>query len=275
MKTGFPFLLCRRRHKESLDHYRFEPRHLGSCWVLSLLFVLFFAGRVFAVGVNTEFNMANKLYAEGKFAAAAATYDRILHSGAVSPALWFNYGNAEYKLGHAGRAIAAYRRAELLAPRDDEVRANLAFVRKQVVGPTLRESWWENWLGNLTLNEWAVLAAGAFWLTFILHAARQLRPAWRSRLRGLTVAVVVVTLLSCAGLGAAATIHFTRQTAVVIASEATARSGPFSEAQDAFKVHDGAELAVLNRRGDWLQVSGGAGQIGWLPAKQVEVLPGA
>ena len=155
------------------------------------------------------------------------------------------------------------------------MRANLDFVRKQVEGPTVRETWWEGWLGALTLNEWAVLAASAFWLTFLLFAARQIRPAWRSRLRGLTIGIVMITILSCVGLGATTAIHFAQQTAVVVEPEATARSGPFTEAQDAFKVHDGAELAVLNRRENWLQVSDGAGNIGWLPAGQVEILPGA
>jgi len=274
---------CRRRRKESPAHcrlpitdYRFKPRYLGPYWCFWTLLVVFvFAGRVFAADVNAEFNAANRLYAEGKFAAAAGAYEKILQTGAVSPALWFNCGNAAYKLGQMGRAIAAYRRAELLAPRDDEVRANLDFVRKQVEGPTLRESRWEDWLGTLTLNEWALLAAVTFWLTFILFAVRQLRSAWRSRLRSLTAAAVALTILSGAGLGAATAIHFSQPTAVVVAAEATARSGPFTEAQDAFKVHDGAELAVLNRRDNWLQVSDGAGRIGWLSSKQVELLPGA
>jgi len=282
MKNRFLFLFCRRRRKESQNHCRlpiadcrFEPRHLGSYCTLSLLLGLVFAGRVFAVDVNSEFNLANKLYAEGKFAAAAAAYEKILQSGAVSPALWFNFGNAEFKTGNLGKAIAAYRRAELLAPRDDEVRANLGFVRNQVTGPTLRKSRWEDWLDTLSLNEWTTLAAGAFWLTFILFAVGQIRPAWRPRLRGLTSGVIVLAILSCAGLGAATAIHFTKQTAVVIAAEATARSGPFTEAQDAFQVHDGAELAALDRRDNWLQVADGSGRIGWLPAKQVEILPGA
>jgi tetratricopeptide (TPR) repeat protein len=239
------------------------------------LTVLLFAGRVVDAGVAPEFDAANKLYAEGKFAASAAAYEKILQSGAVSPALWFNYGNAEFKLGQPGRAIVAYRRAELLAPRDADVRANLDFARKQVEGPTLRESHWENWLGTLTLNEWTVLAAGAFWLTFILFTARQIRPAWRSRLRGLTAGVVILMILSCAGLGAATAVHFAKQTAVVIESDATVCSGPFDEAQSVFKTHNGAELAVIDRRGDWLQVADGSGRIGWLPIKQVEILPGA
>jgi tetratricopeptide (TPR) repeat protein len=240
--------------------------------------VLMVAGKLFAADVSADFNAANKLYAEGKFNAAAAAYQAILQTGAVSPALWFNYGNAEFKLGQPGRAIAAYRRAELLAPRDDEVRANLDFVRNQVTGPTLRGSGWPRLtggLGILTLNEWTTLAAVTFWLTFVLLALRQMQPAWRPRLRRLTSGIVVLTILSCSALGAAATIHFSKPVAVVIAAEATARSGPFAEAQDAFKAQNGAELPVLNRRDNWWQVTDGSGRIGWLPAKQVDVLPGA
>jgi hypothetical protein len=166
----------------------------------------------------------------------------------------------------------------LLAPRDDEVRANLDFVRTQVAGSALRGSGWSRiagGLGILTLNEWTTLAAVAFWLTFILLALRQMQPAWRPRLRRLTSGIVVLTILSCGALGAAATIHFSKPVAVVIAAEAMARSGPFAEAQDAFKAQNGAELPVLNRRDNWLQVADGSGRIGWLPAQQVEVLPGA
>jgi tetratricopeptide (TPR) repeat protein len=252
-----------------------EPTHVGCYKLFVLLFVLLFAGNLFAADVTADFNAANKLYAEGKFGPAAAVYEKMLQSGAVSPALWFNYGNAEFKLGQPGRAIAAYRRAELLAPRDAEVRANLEFVRNQVAGPTLRQSRWQDWLGTLSLNEWTMLAAVAFWLAFILLALRQIRPVWRLRLRGLTSGIIMLTILSCAGLGAAATIHYSKPSAVVIAEEAIARSGPFAEAQDAFKVQNGSELAVLDRRNNWVQVADGSGRIGWLPVKQVEILPGA
>ena len=70
-------------------------------------------------------------------------------------------------------------------------------------------------------------------------------------------------------------MHFSKPVAVVLEAEATARSGPFAEAQDAFRAQNGAELSVLDRRDNWYQVADGSGHIGWLPAKQVEVLPGA
>lgn len=234
-----------------------------------------FAGSALAAGGPDDFSAANKWYAEGKFAEAAAGYEKILQAGRVSPALYFNYANAEFKSGNPGRAIAAYRRAAELAPRDAEVRANLEFARNQVSGPTRRESRWENGLGTLTLNEWTGVTMVAFWLMFALLAARQLRPALKPALRGLTLGAVVVTLLAGACLAVDTTLHFSRQTAVIVMPDATARSGPFDDAQSAFTVHNGAELGVLDRRNDWLQVTDGSGRIGWLPQRQVEILPGS
>jgi tetratricopeptide (TPR) repeat protein len=236
---------------------------------------LIFAANVYAADITADFSAANRLYAEGKFAAAAAGYEKILQTGAQSDALLFNYGNAEFKSGHPGEAIAAYRRAALLSPRDTEVRANLAFVRSQVQGATLRERRWQNWLGQLTLNEWTLLAALALWLTFILLAVRQIRPALGSKLKSATSLFAALTVLSGGALGLQAAEHFSKQTAVVVTPGATARSGPFNEAQTEFTARDGAELVVLDRHGDWLQVIDGEGKIGWLAAKQVTVLPGA
>ncbi|HEX3856326.1 MAG TPA: tetratricopeptide repeat protein [Verrucomicrobiae bacterium] len=251
----------------------------------AILFVVVCAGKILAADIISEkrltadaendFHAANRLYAEGKFSDAANLYEIILQHGAASPNLLFNYGNAEFKSGNLGKAIAAFRRAELLAPRDSEIRANLTFARNQVQGATVRESFWQNWLENFSLNEWTIFAAIAFWLTFILLAAKQLNPALAPRLKSATWIFAMLTIFCGTILSVKAANHFSRQTAVVISAEATARSGPFDDAQNAFTARDGAELSVLDRRDDWVQVADGSGKIGWLPTKQVEILPGA
>jgi len=241
----------------------------------TLAVLLAFTSNLRAADVESDFAAANKLYAEGKFSDAAKTYESILQSGGQSPALLFNYANAEFKAGNLGRAIAAYRQAGLLTPRDAEIRANLQFVRNQVQGSSVGERRWQEWLGQLTLNEWTLLAAGAFWLTLILLALRQIRPALGAKLKGVTALVAGLTVLSGAALAWQVANHFSRQTAVVVLPEVTARSGPFDEGQSAFTVHDGAELAVMGRHGDWLQVNDGEGKIGWLKTTQINVLPGA
>jgi tetratricopeptide (TPR) repeat protein len=238
------------------------------------LFALLFAGNIFAADFNSDFSAANQFYAEGKFVDAANAYEKILQAGANSANLFFNYGNAEFKSGNLGKAIAAFRRAELLAPRDSEIRANLNFVRNQVQGSTVRESRWENWVGNFSLNEWAIFAAILFWLTFILLAARQIRPTLAPKFSGAIFALILLTILCAVILCVQASNHFSNQTAIAI-SASTARSGPFDDAQNAFAIHDGAEFSVLDHYDDWVQIADDAGKTGWLQTKQIEILPGA
>ncbi len=238
------------------------------------LFAVIFAANLFAADLTADFSAANKLYAEGKFVDAARAYQKILDTGEQSPALIFNFANAEFKSGRLGGAIANYRWAEQLAPHDSDIRANLAFVRGQVQGATAPEKTWRSWLGQFSVNEWTVLAALALWFTFLLLAAGQLKPAVAARLKSVTWTFAALTIFFGAIAGVQAADHFS-PVAVVTMDGAVARSGPFDEAQSAFTLHDGAELPVLARHEDWVEVNVGNGKTGWLPLKQVAVLPGA
>src|SRR5580658_1333708 len=117
--------------------------------ILSAVFLC--AGTLLASDVTASFSDANQFFAAGKFPQAAKSYETILNSGAVSPNLLFNYGDAEFKSGNLGRAIAAFRRAALLAPRDADVRANLEFARNQVQGASFSQGRPEALLGALAL----------------------------------------------------------------------------------------------------------------------------
>jgi tetratricopeptide (TPR) repeat protein len=236
---------------------------------LALLLAVLFPALSRAEISTTAFESANKLYEEGKFAEAAAAYEKLAQSGQTSAALYFNLGNALFKSGRIGRAIAAYRQAGQITPRDPDVRANLQFARNQIEGPTLSPSRWQRWLGRLTLNEWTLLATGAAWLWLLLLAVLQWLPGLRPALRGYVLTLAIAAGLLCGCLAAALyETRFTR-TAIVITGEAIVRHGPLAESQSAFTAHDGAELRVLDQKDEWLEVSAGARRIGWLRRDQV------
>jgi tetratricopeptide (TPR) repeat protein len=217
------------------------------------------------------FDSANKLYEEGKFTDAASAYEKLARSGETSAALYFNLGNAFFKSGQTGRAVAAYRTAEQITPRDPDLRANLQFARNQTTGPTLPPGRWQRWLGRLTLNEWTLLAAGAVWLWLLLLAALQWRPALKPALRMYVFSLAILAGLSCACV--AATLRETRftRTAIVVTRDVVVRYGPLAESPTAFTVHDGAELRVLDQKDEWLQVTAGPRRIGWLRRDQTLV----
>ncbi len=231
------------------------------------------AGLLPATSVEGAFDAANQLYEQGKYAEAAGAYERLVQAGSVSPVLYFNLGNARFKSSQIGRAIAAYRQAAQLTPRDPDVRANLQFARNRVQGTTVRASRWARGLGMLSLDEWTELAVAAVWLTFLLLAAMQLRPNLRRPLRSYTAVCGGAAVILGACLGCALTNHRTVDIAIVTRGDATVRNGPLEESKDAFTAHDGAELRVLDRKDEWLQVTDGARSIGWLRREQALVVP--
>jgi tetratricopeptide (TPR) repeat protein len=239
--------------------------------LLAAVVIALFPAQSPAAVSAAAFDSANKLYEEGKFAEAASAYETMTKSGQVSAALYFNLGNAFFKSGQIGRAIATYRQAEQLTPRDPDLRANLQFARNQTPSPTLLPARWQRWLGRLTLNEWTLLAAGAVWLWLLLLVVLQWRPALKPALRGYALSLAILAGFLCAC--AAVTLRETRfvRTAIVITGEAVVRYGPLAESPTAFTVHDGAELRVLDQKDEWLQVTTDPRRVGWLRRDQVVI----
>lgn len=238
-----------------------------------VLFLFITTARLQAAGPEAAFEQGNKLYEEGKYAQAAASYDQALQTGKVSAALLFNRGNALFKLGQTGRAIASYLQAEKISPRDSDLRANLQFARTLARGGTsYRAERWHAWLGSLTLNEWTLLTTATLWVLFVFLALGEWRPELRRTLRNYTVAAAFAVLFSGVCLAGVIDDDYFTKSAVVITGEAEVRNGPLEESQTVYKVRDGAELTVLDQKDGWYQVVDGAQRVGWLRQEQVLLL---
>jgi len=227
------------------------------------------------------FDAANKLYEQGNYPAAAAAYEHLIQSGQRSETLYFNLGDAWFKAGQLGRAIAAWRQAEFLSPRDPALRFNLQFTRKKVSGSEAAVGTaWSRVLRTLTLNEWTRLTSGALWVWFVLLALREVRPVWRVALSGYTATAGGAALLLAGCVAAAAHLELKSTSAVVTVPEAIVRSGPLEEAKVLYHFRDGVEVDVLDeihlatdgQNQTWLQVRDTANHTGWVKNDQVVVL---
>jgi tetratricopeptide (TPR) repeat protein len=251
-----------RREGQRLARRRSLSRFISMVTFVGL--ISFFSAQAQAQSPDATFDLANRLYEQGKFSEAAAGYQQLVQSGRVSEALYFNWGNALFKSGHIGQAIAAYEKGEQLAPRDPDLRANLQFARNQVQGPTLIPDKLETWLGRLSLNEWTWSAVAAFWGWLLLLTFGQLRPVYKPALKPflLWLGVAAVCVLGC--FGAALYFDCGVSRALVIAPETTARQAPLDESQPAFTLHDGAQVEVLDQKDQWLQVQVDQRRTGWV-----------
>jgi len=247
---------------------------MNFCRIALMLVIIFGALRSFASSaVETQFDAANKLYAQNQFSEAAAAYEQVITNGTVSPVLYFNLGNAHFKAGQIGQAIAAYRQAERLTPRDPDVRANLRFAQNRVQGPTLKSTAGQRWLGTLSLNEWTLLGSAGIWLTLSLLIARQIKPTLVPALKNWTWLSATGTVVLFICLALAMPQNSADRVAIVTVAEVTVRNSPLEEAPSAFTAHDGAELRVLDHKDEWVQVTDDAQRFGWVKRSAVNWSP--
>jgi len=216
---------------------------------------------------------ALQLYEAEDYDAAIDAFREVLAAGVNDPRVHYNLGNAYFKAGRLGFAIWNYRKALEMAPRDEDIRANLEYARflalDSIEENARTDTRVRDWLDRVTARE-VLLAASALWILAALALIAWQLGGGRGRLlrrigSGLLVAWAAVMVL------AAVVDHRARNRseAVVLAREATVRNGPGETFDTAFVLHEGAEAVVEGERGRWTEISLPGELRGWIDSDQI------
>jgi len=224
------------------------------------------------------FTEGNRLYQSEDYAGAIEVYERILEEGYESGVVYYNLGNAYFKLGRLGPAILHYERARRLMPRDGDVRANLDLARSLTTDditplptflPFAAVRWWVDLLPMTTLR---LTVAGAYVMTLaaltvivVRRDTSLARWAWRGAIAAGTVEVVlgINLVVREAGIGRP-------EEAVVLAEAVSVQSAPSDDPElQLFTIHEGTKVRLDRADDRWAEVVLADGRVGWVP---VEVL---
>jgi len=216
------------------------------------------------------FAKANQAYAEGRFGAAAAHYESLINSGTWNANLFYDLGNAQYRLGDFGQAILNYERALALEPRHPEAEANLQLARDEARALELRRDRIEHYASFGTVKQYTIAAVIAFWFAVFLAAhlffARR-RPGGRIALIALSLIVGAASIFAIVTLE-----NGTRGNAlaVVTGKQVQARFATADTAKAILLLPAGSEVKILSERGGWLYVALPNDQRGWIPTNSAE-----
>ena len=229
------------------------------------------------------FREANDLAARDPDAArelyrkAALRFERIVREGGVENGrLYYNIGNAYFRMNDLGRAILNYRRAELYVPNDSNLQQNLRYARARRLDRVeeaqrtrvLKTLFF--WHYDLSTRTRAILFAAFFLGLWALAAAHLF--ARRAFLRW-GIGTCAAVALSCLGsLTAEAASRQLSREGVVVAPEVVARKGDSESFDPSFTepLHAGTEFRLAEEREAWIHVELVDGRRCWLPAKAVE-----
>ncbi len=261
--------LARRARTWIADASRFAA-------VLLILATLAFSPSAAAAPAAIESSFAHgvELYSQGQYDGALEVFRGILASGIDDPAVHYNLGNAAFKSGRLGEAIYHYRRAHALAPRDEDVTANLEYARFLAVDATEDQAARtdrraESWADRFTSEEILRFAPAFALLAGLIGAASQLVRRGAPAARRGALACVGLWALCVASAALVGAWSARAPEAVVLAEQADVRSGPGPTFATAFVLHQGAEVTVEGESGEWIEISLPGDLRGWIDARQV------
>ena len=228
---------------------------------------------------------ANQFYEEGQYAQAVQAYQQLVEQGYADSALFYNLGNATYKLGDYGGAILNYRRAQRLAPRDADIQANLDLARSRAVDQfevteargTLTQLG-ETMQGVFTHDQLAMGALG-LWILFVvlllLFGTAKAGGAWRRVLKYAMSAAAVVLVAGVLALGVYSHADHAQSEGVIVVAQVEVTSGPGEQYVTEFTLHSGTEVDLVETRGSWVRLIAAGGELeGWVPVSAVEPVSG-
>lgn len=208
------------------------------------------------------FFRANQAYKEGHFQKAIDGYSQLIQSGRETGHLFYNLGNAYFRLNQLGRTIANYERARLLIPRDPDLNFNLRYARDRTRDaiPASRGliSTTFFWLDSLNLDElfWGFAILNLlFWA--ILVARLFLRAEWTYYL---SLVVLILWLMAGTSFGVKWYQLGTDDRAVILEHEVNVLAGPDIQDTVLFKLHEGTIVRQERSEDGWSLV--------WLPDKK-------
>ncbi len=243
------------------------------------IFVLLFA--VSSSAQNNElFERGVQFYKSEKYQEAITAWSSVLENGKHSASLYFNLGNAHYKLNNIGPSVFYYEKALQLAPNDNDIKTNLAFAENaridaiEALPKTVFAKWYERVSGVFTFDGWAVAAvvcAISFTLLFLLYYFSVSERRKRMLFAGSMFSVILfifVLVLAFKTYGA----HVNDTPAIIFAESTEVRSGPSMGGDVAFVLHEGTKVQIIDRDEDWVRIALVDGKDGWMPAADLKQL---
>lgn len=229
---------------------------------------------------ETLFEQANTLYNDGNYVEAIDRYKSILNNGEHSAALYFNLGNAYYKLNNIAPSIYYYEKALQLAPNDKDILNNIAFARNMTIDEidTIPEVGFSKFVNNLTnvmsFDAWAKIAVGLVIVFVILFLSYYFSYATLKKRIAFVVSLAAISL-ACVSLVLAFhkyNLEKNDKPAIVFAKEAQIKSEPNLRSAEAFKLHEGTKVQVLDTVNNWKKIKLADGKTGWIVSDDIKAL---
>jgi len=249
--------------------------------IRGLYLLLLLALPLFSLGddkVNAIFDRANQLYAKAHYPEAVQVYQQLLNQGYQSPKVYFNIGNAYYKMDDMPSAILYYEKAHKLAPNDEDININIQFANLKIADKIEPQPeffvnrWWHNFILSLPVNKLASFGVLFFIIGFgllIWYLFTRSYIVKKATFYAGTIAIVAGVVFIFMANRQVSYFDGHHQ-AVVFSNSVTVKGSPDLNSKPLFVIHEGTKVNIDQVSENWIEIELPNGNTGWITIDNVK-----
>lgn len=230
--------------------------------------------------IDDIMNKAGQYYRDNNYTAAISEYEKLLSEGYEGASLYYNLGNAYYRMGKLGYAILYYEKAYRISPNDEDIRHNLALANSRTIDKidALPEffifEWWESFLALFTLKTWILLSIIFYFLMLFALAGYflvgHIIPQRITFFSG--TAVIIFLLITISVVAIKLNREEKRLEAVIVENSVVVKLAPNEKGKVGFIVHEGLKILIEDEIDNWNRVRLADGKVGWVDKTQLRII---
>lgn len=245
-----------------------------------ILLVLFIFNSFANADVNSEMQKANELYKNNQYQLAIDEYNKLISQGYEGASIYYNLGNAHYRLGKVGYAILYYEKALKISPADEDAKHNLAIAKLNIKDKVdeLPQFFifniWEGLLASFSVSGWTYFVYVVYILLllcviayFFSRSSTQQRLSFFSGV-GLSALLILLIILLTVKINK----EYNIKNGIIVENVITVKSSPDNSSKDEFVVHEGLKVRLEDKIDDWVKIRLADGKIGWISEKSIGVI---
>ncbi|MDB5008770.1 MAG: Tetratricopeptide repeat protein [Mucilaginibacter sp.] len=223
------------------------------------------------------FVKGNDYYAKAQYKEALNTYHKILDEGYQSSVVYFNMGNASYKLEDIPSALLYYEKAHKLNPADDDINFNIRFANLKTVDKIdavpefFLARWWRMFILSFSVGTLSILSIVFVLVGSVLLILYFFADAVLIKKTSFYAAVTLFFLgiLTIFIAGKQVNYFEDHRQAIVFSSSVNVKSGPGEHLNTLFVLHEGTKVNALESSNGWEKIRLANGNEGWIKVADV------
>tara|TARA_A100000164_G_scaffold6498_1_gene5697 strand:- start:998 stop:1789 length:792 start_codon:yes stop_codon:yes gene_type:complete len=231
--------------------------------------------------VNEKFLEANNLYNDSKYEQSIQVYLQILDSGVHSPELYFNIGNAYYRINDIANCILNYEKSLKLDSSGNEVINNLNMVKNAliddiaVVPPSFIDKQLNKISNLLDYSSWGtalILLSFIFLLFFLIYFFSNKPIIKRTAFTSLFFIIILISLTAWISINTYEKNHLEKY-AIIFSTKIEIKADPNERSENLLTLHLGTKVRIIDNFNDvWVKIKLVNGQEGWIKNDQIKMI---